>query len=75
MGYRADAMTTGPYYLCITYDSDDPAVEANCPEGCGGGSWLDEGDGTMKYYCHCEDSSAEECAEKYPGEQPHRAVT
>ena len=24
----------------------------------------------MKYYCHCEASSAEDCAEKYPGEQP-----
>ena len=75
MGYRADAMTNGPYYHCRTDNSEDPAVEADCPEGCSGGSWLDEGDGTMKYHCECEASSAAECAEKYPGEQPHRAVT
>ena len=32
-------------------------------------SGQDEVDGAMKYGCHCEVSSAEECADKYPGEQ------
>jgi len=58
-----------PHYQCHTSNSDDPAVEADCPEECWGESHLDEVDGTMKYYCECEASSAEECAEKYPGEQ------
>ena len=52
---------------CYSY-SEDPAVEAECPEDCEGGSHLDEVDGTMKYHCECEVSSAEECTEKYPGE-------
>ena len=55
-------------YECYTSNSDDPAVEADCHDECGGGSYLDEVDGTMKYYCGCEASSAEECTEKYPGE-------
>ena len=62
-------MTNGPYYQCHTSNSNDPAVEADCPEECWGSSHLDEVDGTMKYHCHCEASSAEECDEKYPGEQ------
>ena len=56
------------HYECSSY-SEDPAVEAECPEDCEGGSHLDEVDGTMKYHCSCEVSSVEECAEKYPGEQ------
>ena len=52
---------------CYSY-SQDPVVEAECPEDCEGGSHLDEVDGTMKYHCECEVSSAEECTEKYPGE-------
>ena len=56
-------------YECYTSNSDDPAVEADCHDECWGGSYLDEVDGTMKYYCHCGVSSVEECAEKYPGEQ------
>jgi len=63
-------MTNGPYYQCRSSNSDDPAVEADCPEECWGGSHLDEVDGTMKYHCECEASSGEECAQKYPGEQP-----
>ena len=59
-----------PHYQCHTGNSDDPAVEADCPEDCESGSWLDEVDGTMRYSCECEASSAEECADKYPGEQP-----
>jgi hypothetical protein len=58
------------YYQCHTSNSDDPAVETDCPEECKGWSHLDEVDGTMKYYCWCEASSAEECADMYPGEQP-----
>jgi len=57
------------HHQCHTSNSDDPAVEADCPEECRGGSHLDEVDGTMKYHCGCRASSAEECAEKYPGEQ------
>ena len=62
------------HYQCHSSNSDDPAVEADCPEGCLGSSHLDEVDGTMKYHCGCErashpPSSAEECAELYPGEQ------
>ena len=57
-------------YECYSY-SEDPAVEDECPEKCWGESELDEDDGTMKYRCICgEPSSAEECAEMYPGEQP-----
>ena len=52
---------------CYSY-SEDPAVEAECPDECEGTSHLDEADGTTKYHCWCEVSSAEECAEKYPGE-------
>ena len=70
------------HYECYTDNSEDPAVEADCPDECGGGSHLDEVDGTMKYSCECEVSSAEECAEKYPGEgacrmqgMPHRLLT
>ena len=59
-------MRNGPSYSCHAFDSEDPAVEADCPDECWGGSY-EEG-GTMKYYCHCDASSAEECAEKYPGE-------
>ena len=55
-------------YECYTSNSDDPAVEADCPDECWGESYLDEVDGTMKYYCWCEVSSAKECTEKYPGE-------
>ena len=59
------------HYDCYTSNSDDPAVEADCPDECWGESYLDEVDGTMKYHCDCggEVSSVEECAEKYPGEQ------
>ena len=71
-GYRTGAVKTRPYYECSS-DSEEPAVEADCPEECERGSY--EVDGTMKYYCGCRAWSAEECAEKYPGEQPHRAVT
>ena len=57
------------HYECYSY-SEDPAVEADCPGECESGSHLDEVDGTLRYYCVCEVSAAEECAEKYPGEQP-----
>ena len=59
------------HYECYTHNSEDPAVEADCPDAdeCWEWSHLDEMDGTMKYSCDCEVSSAEECAEKYPGEQ------
>ena len=57
------------HYQCHSSNSEDPAVEADCPEDCESHSWLDEVDGAMKYGCHCEVSSAEECADKYPGEQ------
>ena len=56
-------------YECYTSNSDDPAVEADCPDECLFDSYLDEVDGTVKYHCYCEVSSVEECAEKYPGEQ------
>ena len=75
-------MTNGADYQCYTEASEDPAVGADCPEGCESYSWLDEGDGTMRYSCYCEASSAAECAEKIPGEQPrpmqrlpHRLLT
>ena len=55
------------HYECYSV-SEEAGVEAECPEDCEGGSHLDEVDGTLKYYCGCEVSSAEECAEKYPGE-------
>ena len=64
------------HFLCHSSNSEDPAVEADCPEDCESHSWLDEVDGAMKYGCHCEVSSAEECADKYPGEHmPHRPRT
>ena len=59
-------MRNGPIINCHSPDLEDPAVEADCPDECWGESH-EEG-GTMKYYCYCEASSAEECAEKYPGE-------
>ena len=61
-------MRNGPSIECHTHNSEDPAVEADCPDECEGGSHDEHG--TMKYHCNCEASSAEECAEKYPGEQP-----
>ena len=60
-------MRNGPSINCYSEGSEDPAIEADCPDECHAGSYEDGG--TMKYHCHCEASSAEECAEKYPGEQ------
>ena len=56
-------------YQCQSI-SEDPAAEADCPEECWGWSELDKVDGSIKHYCVCEASSAEGCAEQYPGGQP-----
>ena len=49
-----------------SYDSQDPAVEINCPADCPHrGSYDDSESGTKRYYCYCLASSADDCI---PGE-------
>ena len=58
-----DGQPCVPAQMCI-----DPALfMPDNPIHC---DTINENEETMKYHCDCAAYSAEECAEKYPGEQP-----
>lgn len=65
-------MPDNTYYAECGSESDNPAVETDCPASCNRGSY--DNNGTAWYYCVCEVTSAADCRAMYPGEEHANAL-